>query len=65
MFITLLLSGVLLLGLVLLAIGVVLLIKNKNKLAGALTTAIGLVFTIFPIVIYLFLTITTSVQGGM
>ncbi len=65
MFITLLLLSVLLLGLVTSAIGIVLLIKAKNKIAGALVTTMGLVFTLFPIGIFLFLTITTSVQGGM
>jgi magnesium-transporting ATPase (P-type) len=65
MFITLLLVIALLLGLVLLVTGVVLLIKTKNKIAGATVTAIGLVFTVLPIVIFLALTITTSVQGGM
>ena len=44
MFITVLLLGILLLGLVLLATGVVLLIKAENKILGALTAAIGLVF---------------------
>lgn len=65
MFITILLSGLLLFGLVLLAVGIVLLIKAKNKLAGALATAIGFVFTLFSVAVFLFLTITTSVQGGM
>jgi len=53
----------LLFGLILLAIGAVLLIKVKNKIAGLLVSAVGLVFTMFPIAIFLFLTITTSVQG--
>lgn len=65
MFITILLSGLLLFGLVILAVGIVLLIKAKNKLAGALATAIGLVFTMFSVAVFLFLTITTSVQSGM
>ncbi len=65
MFITVLLLGLLLFGLVLLATGVVLLIKAKNKIWGALTAAIGLVVTLLPIVIFLALTVTTSVQGGM
>ncbi len=63
--ITLLLLGALLLGLVLIAAGIVLLIKAKNKIAGGLATAIGLVLTFIPIVIFLFLTITTSLQRGM
>ncbi len=65
MLITVLLAGGLLLGLVLLAAGIVLLIKVKNKIAGALVTAIGVVFTILPIVVFLALTVTTSLQGGM
>jgi hypothetical protein len=65
MYITLLLLGVLLFGLVLLATGIVLLIKSKNKIAGALATALGLVLTLCPIGIFLLLTVTTSVQGGM
>lgn len=65
MYITILLLGLLLLGLVTSAIGIVLLIKIKNKIAGALVTIIGMVFTLFPIGIFLFLTITTSAQGGM
>ncbi len=65
MLITVLLAGGLLLGLVLLAAGIVLLIKVKNKIAGALVTAFGVVFTILPIVVFLALTVTTSLQGGM
>jgi len=63
MFITILLLGVLLLGLILLAVGVVLLIKVKNKLAGLLAIAVGLVFTLVSLTIFLSLIITTSVQG--
>jgi hypothetical protein len=63
MFITILLLGVLLFGLILLAVGVVLLIKVKNKLAGLLAIAVGLVFTLVSLTIFLSLIITTSVQG--
>jgi hypothetical protein len=63
MFISIFLLGVLLFGLILLAIGVVLLIKVKNKLAGLLAIAVGLVFTLVSIIIFLSLIITTSVQG--
>ena len=63
MFITIFLLGVLLLGLILLAVGVVLLIKVKNKLAGFLAIAVGLVFTLVSLTIFLSLIITTSVQG--
>jgi hypothetical protein len=63
MFITILLLGVLLFGLILLAVGVVLLIRVKNKLAGFLAIAVGLVFTLVSLTIFLSLIITTSVQG--
>jgi len=63
MFITILLLGVLLFGLILLAVGVVLLIKVKNKVAGLLAIAVGLVFTLVSLTIFLSLIITTSVQG--
>ena len=65
MFISLLLVGALLFGLVLLATGVVLLIKIEDKIIGALAAVIGLVFTLLPIGIFLALTVTTSVKGGM
>ncbi len=54
------LLGILLSGLVLLAIGVVLLFKVKNKLAGALVSAVGLVTSSFPVLVFLFLTVTNS-----
>jgi len=63
MFITIFLLGVLLFGLILLAVGIVLLIKVKNKLAGFLAIAVGLVFTLVSLTIFLSLIITTSVQG--
>ena len=63
MFITIFLLGVLLFGLILLAVGVVLLIKVKNKLAGILAIAVGLIFTLVSLIIFLSLIITTSVQG--
>ncbi len=58
-----LLIGVMLLGLVLLATGIVLLLKLKNKLAGGLTSAAGAVLTIFPVLILLGLVITQRVQS--
>lgn len=61
-FAELILLGTLLLGLVLLAVGIVLLFRLPNKLAGALTTAVGAVFTFFPVIILLAL-ITISVRG--
>ncbi len=63
MYITILLLGVLLLGLSLLAIGAVLLFKLKNKLAGLLAIAVGLVLALGSSAIFLALVITTSVQS--
>jgi len=57
------LLSTLLFGLVLLSIGIVLLFKVKNKLAGMLVSAVGLVFTLLPVAVFLFLTVTTSVRG--
>jgi len=57
-----LLSGVLF-GLILLAIGAVLLIRLKKKLAGILVMTVGLVLTLFPIAIYLFFTTIARIQG--
>jgi len=64
---TIILLAILLIGLVLLAVGIVLilLLKAKNKLAGWVIAAVGLVFTIFSSAIFLMLTVTTSVRGGM
>ncbi len=63
MFLTILLGAILLTGLVLLAVGIVVLLKSTNKLAGWVVAAVGLVFTVFSIGIYLLLTITTSIQS--
>ncbi len=63
MYITILLLGVLLFGLILLTAGVVLLLKVKNKVAGLLAIAVGLVLTLASSAIFLALVITTSVQG--
>ncbi len=60
---TLPLLGSLLLGLILLALGVVLLFKVKNKLAGILVIVVGLVFSLLPVAVYLFLMISVRVQG--
>ncbi len=60
---TLPLLGSLLLGLILLALGVVLLFKVKNKLAGILVIVVGLVFSLLPIAVYLFLMISVRVQS--
>ena len=63
MFITILLLATLLTGLVLMAVGIVLLLKAKNKLVGWVVAAVGLVFTLFSVAIFLSLIITTSIQG--
>ncbi len=63
MFITLVLLTILLTGLVLLVAGIVVLIKSRNKLAGWLVVAVGAVFTLFSVAIFLMLTITSSVQS--
>lgn len=63
MFITILLMAILLTGLVLLAVGIVVLLKTKNKLAGWVVAAVGMVFTIVSTAVFLMLIITTSVQG--
>jgi len=63
MFITILLLAILLTGLVLLAAGVVVLLKTKNKLAGWVVVAVGLVFTLFSSAIFLMLTITTATSS--
>jgi len=63
MFITILLLAILLTGLVLLAAGVVVLLKTKNKIAGWVVVAVGLVFTLFSSTIFLMLTITTTVSS--
>jgi len=63
MFLTILLLAILLTGLVLLAVGVVVLIKTKNRLAGWVIVATGTVFTLFSIAVYLMLTITTRIQS--
>ncbi len=58
-----LLAGALLLGLVLLAAGIVLLIKLKNKLVGGLTAAAGVAFTASTILIFLALTAIPLIHG--
>lgn len=63
MFITIILSAILLTGLVLLAVGIVVLLKSKNKLAGWVVMAVGGVFTLFSVAIFLMLTITSSTQS--
>ena len=62
MFFTIFLLAILLSGLILLTVGVVLLIKVKNKLAGLLTIAAGLIITFVALALFLSLVITTSIQ---
>jgi hypothetical protein len=63
MYITILLLGVLLFGLILIGAGVAILLKVKNKLAGILAIAAGLILSLASSAIFLALAITTSVQG--
>ena len=59
----LLLLGVFLFGVILIAAGAALWLQFKNKIAGILIAAVGLVFTLCPVAIYLFL-VPLRVQGG-
>jgi len=63
MFLTIVLGATLLTGLVLLVAGIVVLLKSNNKLAGWIVAAVGMVFTLFSIAVFLMLTITTSFQS--
>jgi uncharacterized membrane protein len=65
MAITIFLLGTLIFGLVLLAVGIICLVKAKNKIIGIITTGLGLVLTLLPIGIFLAITITTSVTRSM
>lgn len=65
MAITIFLLGVLVFGLILLAVGIISLVKAKNKIIGIITIALGVIFTLLPIVIFLFISITTSVTRSM
>ena len=56
------LLGSLLFGLILLALGVILFLKLKNKLAGILVMAVSLVLILCPFVVYLY-GIQLRVQG--
>lgn len=59
----LLLLGILLFGLVLLVTGAVLLLKLKNKIAGILVMAVGLLFAFATLAGFMFLVITTRTMG--
>ena len=61
MVVILLLAGGFLLGLVLLVIGAVLLFKVKNKIAGLVLGAVGLLFMVLPLAALLFLAPIRSV----
>ncbi len=63
MFITIVLAALMLTGLVLLVVGIIVLIKSNNKLAGLIVTAVGTVFTLFSLAVFLLLTITTVHQS--
>ena len=63
MFITILLLGVLLTGLILLIVGAVFLFKAKRKVVGLVLIAIGMLFTLAAPAIYLALVISTSTMG--
>jgi hypothetical protein len=63
MLVTVLLIGSVLFGLVLLAVGGVLLLKLSNKLPGILTIAAGLLFTVTPLLIFLALTVVRTTTG--
>jgi threonine/homoserine/homoserine lactone efflux protein len=62
MLITLLLPAILLACLVLLAAGIAVLLKAKNKLTGWISVVFGLVLALFSCAIFLVFSITTSVQ---
>ena len=57
------LLGSLLFGLILFAVGIVLLLKLRNKLVGLLIFAVGLVTSLFAILVFLSQVITYSSVG--
>ena len=63
MFITLLLLGVLLTGLILLIAGAVFLLNGRRKGVGLALIATGMLFILVPSAIFLALTISTSSMG--
>jgi hypothetical protein len=62
-FYIILLLASLLLGLILLAMGAILLLKVKNKITGILVGVVGLVFTFCPVAVFIFLVATVRTQG--
>lgn len=63
MFITILLLGVLLTGLMLLIIGVVILLKGKSKAVGVALIAVGGLFILVASAIFVAALISTSTMG--
>lgn len=63
MLVTILLIGTVLFGLILLAVGGVLLLKVSNKLPGILVIAAGLLFTVSPVMVFLALTVARTSTG--
>ena len=63
MYITILLLGVLLTGLILLIVGAVFLLKVKSKVVGLALIAIGMLFSLGATAIFLAVTISTSSMG--
>ena len=57
------LLGSLLFGLILLAIGAILLLKVQNKLAGIFVGVVGLAFTLCPLAIFITQIIVVRTQG--
>lgn len=65
MYLTILLLALMLTGLVLVATGIVVLLKSNNKLAGWIVLAVGATFSLFSGGVFLLVTISTTVRGGM
>jgi hypothetical protein len=57
------LLGSLLVGLALLVTGAILLLKVENKIAGVLAIAVGLVFTLCPLAVFLYFLINARIYG--
>ncbi len=59
----LLMTGVLLVGVLLVVIGAVLLFLQKSKLAGAIVIGVGLLTVVFSVLAFLSLVITSRSMG--
>ncbi len=57
------LFGLLIVGLLLMVSGLILLLKVKNKIIGIVIMGAGLIFTLIPTLIYLYLVPITSIRG--